>query len=239
METKITKPENRFMSEPVIQLELYLIRHAQSRGNAGETPEDAAVAEIHDPPLSERGLRQAEMLGEGFSDTDFDAVYASFLQRTVMTARGLLSRQPGEKPLFLMPILSERGIPPEFEAKTVEQLRDIVPLCRLADGFSPDEPRVIADAGAADKTVLDRAAAVLEYFRTRFRNGEKVAVVSHAAFLTHVVFYLFGIRDVMPDFDIDFNNAGVTKVTFYEPGTNPYGDTVFAYINNTAHLREE
>ena len=47
-----------------------------------------------------------------------------------------------------------------------------------------------------------------------------------------------GFKEKSPCFDIDFDNTGITKVTFYKQGTNKYGDTVFAFINDTAHLKE-
>lgn len=224
------------MSVPVPELTLYLIRHAESTGNANPE-EDVPFDEHHDPYLSEKGLVQAEKLGKYLSGTDFDAVYSSPMRRTVTTARGLLKYQPSEKPLELMPILSERGIPYDYEGQPLEELKKIYPPCRLADGFTEDMPRLANDKGQPDSVILERAGTVLDYFRSRYKNGERVAVVSHAAFLTYVIFYLFGVRETMPDFDIDITNTGITEVTFYKPGTNPYGDTIFAYINEAAHLK--
>ena len=37
------------------------------------------------------------------------------------------------------------------------------------------------------------------------------------------------------EFDIDFHNTGITKVVFYQKGTNKYGDIVFEYLNKTTH----
>ena len=83
---------------------------------------------------------------------------------------------------------------------------------------------------------MERAQAAIDYLRSRHGGGQKIAVVSHAAFLTYFIFRICGVKEVMPPFDIDLNNTGVTRVKFYQPCTNPFGDVVFAYINNTAHL---
>ena len=39
-----------------------------------------------------------------------------------------------------------------------------------------------------------------------------------------------------PFYDFRLSNTGVTKIDFYEPGTNKYGDMVFDYVNRTGHL---
>lgn len=224
---------------PIPELTLYLIRHAESTGNADPDKPDVPFDEHHDPWLTEKGKTQARLLGKALADIDFDAVYSSPMRRTVSTAKGLLEHQPTEKTLFLMPILSERGIPYDYEGQPLSELLKIYPASRLAEGFTEDMPRLANDKGQPDPVILERAATVLGYFRSRYKNGERVAVVSHAAFLTYVIFYLFGVREQMPDFDIDITNTGVTKVTFFREGTNPYGDTVFAYINNAFHLFSE
>jgi hypothetical protein len=45
-----------------------------------------------------------------------------------------------------------------------------------------------------------------------------------------------GFTTETPFYDINFANTGITRVIFYKKGTNPYGDVVFDYINNTEHL---
>lgn len=224
------------MSEPVKELEIYFIRHAQSTGNAAPEAEDIPFDEHHDPWLSEKGLMQAEKLGEAFRDMKFDAVYSSAMRRTVSTAKGLVSRMEEAPVINLVPTLSERGIPDTYDGQGIEELKKIYPSLQVADGFDADGILITQDKGVPDSVTLGRAEAVLDYFRSRYSSGEKIAVVSHAAFLTYVIFYIFGIREEMPDFDTDISNTGVTKVTFYKEGTNPYGDTVFSYINDTRHL---
>ena len=83
--------------------------------------------------------------------------------------------------------------------------------------------------------VNERAKFVIDYLRSRYRNGEKVVLVSHAAFITNLVFVIMGLDKQAPAFDIDYCNTGITRVTYYKPGTYKWGDTVFRYINSTAH----
>ena len=83
--------------------------------------------------------------------------------------------------------------------------------------------------------VNERARWVVDYLRKRYQNGEKVVLVSHAAFITNLVFVIMGLDKTEPAFDIDYYNTGITRVTYYKPGTYKWGDTVFRYINDTSH----
>ena len=221
--------------QPVPVLEMFLIRHGESRGNVGLAGEQAPFDLREDPPLTAKGRLQADLLGQALSGVDFDAVYASAMRRAVMTAGGVLDHQPGEKPLRLLPLLTEQGVSDDYEGQTVEALQALCPGCRMAEGFETAR-RINGTPGQPDEVVLARAQEAIDYFRGRYTEGQKLAVVSHAAFLTYFIFRICGLTGQMPSFDIDLNNTGVTRVKFYRPGENPFGDTVFAYINNTAHL---
>ena len=58
---------------------LYIARHGESRGNTGEDNGP-------DPILSEKGLAQAQLLGERMKKIKLDAVFSSPLTRAVQTA---------------------------------------------------------------------------------------------------------------------------------------------------------
>ena len=221
--------------QPAPVLELYLIRHGESRGNVGLTGEKVPFGLREDPPLTAKGKLQADLLGQALAGVDFAAVYASCMRRAVMTAKGVLDHQPGPKPLLLLPLLTEQGVSDEYEGLPVPELDKLCTGCRMAEGFETAR-RINGTPGRPDEAVLARAQEAIDYFRSRYTEGQKLAVVSHAAFLTYFIFRICGLTGQMPSFDIDLNNTGVTRVKFYRPGENPFGDTVFAYINNTAHL---
>lgn len=222
---------------PVLELELYIIRHGESMGNIGYNGRtDLTFAEKVDPILSEKGIYQAVAAGEFLSSTDFDAVYASALMRAVRTAGEIIKKQPKEKTLFIHPVYTEMGIPEEYHAVSINELRALCPTAVVADGVDPESRLMESTAGSDEKGLFERGARAIDYLRSKYKNGEKVAVVSHAAFITYMVFYIMGYTEKVPAFDIDFNNTGITKVKFYKEGTNKYGDIVFEYINSTAHL---
>lgn len=223
-------------SKPVVELELYLIRHGQSIGNAGYDKEDLTLKEQNDPLLTEKGQLQADLAGRYLSDIDFDYIYSSGLIRAISTADGILRHQKQSKPVNILPILSEVGISPEYDGITVDEMKEFCKTAALAEGISEDEPRVYHSTFENEAEIFERAKNVMEYLQARYSNGEKVAVVAHAAFLTILIFHIMGFEDA-PLFDISIQNTGITKIIFYKAGTNPYGDISFEYINETTHLR--
>jgi len=222
--------------KPVTELELYLIRHGQSMGNAGYNGRtDLTLKEANDPLLTEKGLLQADKVGTYLSNINFDYIYSSGLIRAISTADGIIRHQSDKKPLNILPILSEVGVSPEYDGITVEEMKKFCKTDVLADGISENSPRVYHSTFENEAEMFDRAKAVTDYLLSRYNNGEKVAVVAHAAFLTILIFYIMGFEEA-PVFDIAIQNTGITKVIFYKAGTNPYGDISFEYINSTSHL---
>ncbi|MBO5859628.1 MAG: histidine phosphatase family protein [Clostridia bacterium] len=221
---------------PIKELELYIIRHGQSMGNAGYDRTDLTETEIHDPILTQKGIEQADKAGRYLCDVEFDYIFSSAMLRAVQTATGIIKYQKKAKTLNILPIVCEMGIPAEYLGVTMDELKKINPEVILAPDVSVDTP-MIYHTGEEEDT-FERARTALEYICSRYKNGEKVAVVSHAAFITYLVFSLMGY-DKAPLFDIDFHNTGITKVVFYKKDTNKYGDIVFEKIDDTAHYMIE
>ncbi len=220
---------------PVVELELYLIRHGQSMGNAGYDKENLTLKEENDPLLTEKGMMQADLLGKYLSTTDFDYIYSSGLIRAISTADGIIRYQAKPKNLNVLPIIAEIGIVPEYDGITLEEMKEFCETAILADGVNENEPRVYHSTFENESEVFDRADKVIDYIRSRYSCGEKIAAVAHAGFLTVLIFKIMGFTEA-PVFDISIQNTGITKVIFYKEGTNRYGDIVFEYINETAHL---
>lgn len=224
--------------KPVLELEIYLIRHAQSKANAGiGDPEGLTIADRADPVLSETGLVQAEKLGEYLKDIPFSCVYSSALKRAAHTADFVVKKQNDKVKHLLMPLLTENGMGTDYEGASAEELKKIAPKASLIPELPVDAPVLFYNDYKDDDSHFLRAKEVINYLKEHHSNGEKICVVSHAAFITFVVFYLMGYEKT-PAFDINFANTGVTRIQFYKPGTNRYGDIIFDYINGTNHLSE-
>lgn len=225
--------ENR---KNVLELEIYLIRHAQSNGNADiKVREVPTIQDMADPYLTQLGISQAKALGKHLSVIDFDAVYSSGLFRAERTATEVINCQQNRQKLRILPFLTENGMGRDYGGATWKELHEINPEAAFAPDL-PENTEILCYSDKNDDNALfERAKNTIDYLRSHHKNGEKLCVVSHAAFITHIVFYLMGLKEV-PLFDINFSNTGITRILFYEPGTNQYGDTIFDYINSTTHL---
>lgn len=225
--------ENR---KNVLELEIYLIRHAQSNGNADiKVREVPTIQDMADPYLTQLGISQAKALGKHLSVIDFDAVYSSGLFRAERTATEVINCQQNRQKLRILPFLTEVGMGRDYGGASWEELYAINPEAAFAPDL-PENTEILCYSEHDDNdSHRIRAQKTIEYFRTHHKN-EKICVVSHAAFITHIIFYLMGLKE-LPAFDINFSNTGVTKILFYKPGTNKYGDVIFDYINSTAHLK--
>ncbi len=222
--------------KPIKELELYIIRHGQSQGNIERVLDGLSHEELHDPRLTELGKKQAIACGERFKNIEFDAVYSSALLRAVETATEIIKKQPEEKILKVLPYLTEAGVSPEYSHSSFTEINKINKNAVLADDVDPTKTLFYYNSTSDESDLFERAEKALEYIKTHQKQGEKIAIVSHAAFITYLVFSIMGYKKECPLYDLDFKNTGVTKVTIYKKGTNKYGDTVFEFINDTSHL---
>ena len=223
------------MVEPIIELELYLARHGESRSNAG-LGDAGDVRGWEDPPLSEKGEIQARLLGEFYARMEFDCVLASGLDRAVQTAGAVALRQAKARAVEVSPLFCENGTPPAFGIKTLDELKRKFPFVIPAAGADETGSFVYTEADPSDERRLARGHEALGYLRRRFHNGEKVFLAAHANFNTFFILAALGQR-VNPGFDVAFMNTGVTKFIFFAPGTGRWGeDTHIIWHNNACHL---
>ena len=143
--------------------ELVLVRHGQQLVPKREDPFEASV----DPPLSETGERQVELLGERFRNERVDAVYSSNLLRAHDTAESVAKRHG------LVPVVVE-------DLREVEVFRDLQPGVTAHDALGP-----IAAHGVRERMKVEKRWDVYPWsesgadFRRRVVNAiEGIAVVN-------------------------------------------------------------
>lgn len=231
------------MATNEIDLELYIIRHSQTFGNLGKKMEGLSDFDYKDVPLTPKGQRMAELLGERFVNYPFDALYSSGMRRALQTSDEIAKRQPenGAREIKILPLLSENGgREEEWPGMSFAQAKEMFPRATLAEGYTEKDRLISFTAGWSDAQQLERAKKAITYIREHHGNGQKVAITAHAAFNTFLCHHIMGLDPDAVIFDPHFLNTGVTKFYFFKEGTGRYGiDVVLAYLNDLSHLYGE
>ena len=220
-----------------LEMELYLVRHGESMSNSGEDGE-LAYEFKSDSPLSKKGERQAELLGEYFSELPLDYLLSSGLRRAMQTAYQVGINQPenGAKQVEVHGIFTERNT--ECPNRSIEEIQKDLPIMVPALGTKPEDGTVHLGGDDTEEMTYARAQEAVKYLRERFHNGEKVMVVAHAAFMTDMLLVLLGLEGTQK-FDPSFNNTGITKLAIFKEGTAPFADIYLSFHNIVPHLYGE
>lgn len=204
-------------------LRLHLVRHAETLFNVRHQLQGWC-----DSPLTPRGTRQIEALGERFREVPLVAAFASDLTRTRTTALAALAGHPQLEPVYT-PDLREwnfggwEGQPnPALWAPLFEAHGYTYGAAGHWDELTADGPDTVLDAiaasdpsGLAESSVevgarLRRAVAAL----LAVGSGD-VLVVTHGAVLQSLVPLLVPGARVAPGYP----NCGVTTVTLPAVGS--------------------
>lgn len=227
------------MSDKKIKLELYLVRHGESMSQAGLN--DTLPPELScDTPLSPKGLREAELLGEYFSDYPLAHIISSPLRRSANTAYEVIKKQPenGAKFAEVHKLFVECGTGEDTPGKTIDEIRKEFPPMVAAEGMKENEKLIYYGKDDTDEQLLERAKTCMDYILGRFHNGEKVMVTAHAAFNTFLMFAALGMP-ATNKFDPSFFNTSITKIVFFNDGEGAFSDIHLVYHNAVPHLVDE
>ena len=162
---------------------IYLIRHAEAEGNLYRIAHGWHNGLI----TNYRGYQQIDALRQRFQDVDIDAVYASDLYRTQITARAIWL--PKALPLHLEPAFREihMGV---WEDHPWHELNKLHPEEMYHFNRRVDLWRV--EGGETAQDVLDRYIPALHRIGAA-HDGGTVAVFSHGAALRIVLGTLQGV----------------------------------------------
>lgn len=183
--------ERPFDMVPRVSTHFLLIRHGESLWNAERRWQGHA-----DPPLSPKGVAQAEALAATLVGECADHLYCSDLERAHHTAR-IVGKALGLEP-EPDPRLRELDVG-SWEGSTRSEIeaRDAAALTRFDSG-DPDAPSGGAESRAA---MRERIRGVIGELEQRHR-GERLVVVAH----------LGVILALLPDAELP--NAGVVRAVF-------------------------
>jgi probable phosphoglycerate mutase len=156
-------------------MKLYLVRHGESEGNAGN------LTQGKEGGLSPHGIKQAKSIAERLSKIDFDLILASDYERAQETASYIWEQT--EKPLTATPLLREREHPgviigKDREDPEVISIRDqIWSNYHLEDWHHSDEENF--------SDLKKRSFEFIKYLE-QFE-GKNVVAVTHGFFLRVII----------------------------------------------------
>jgi broad specificity phosphatase PhoE len=203
--------------------ELTFVRHGEQLVNDAR---QGPVGEWIDPPLSERGVQQARLVGERFSTDMVDVVYASPLKRAFDTGYQIARHHR------LQPIVID-------DLREVEVFRDVPAGERVQDFLGHD-----LLAGIHERMLRERKWDVYPYsessfgFRKRTVNaieaiiaaneGKRVVVACHGGVINAYVAHIIGT-----EMDMFFRPAH-TSVSVVYAGNG--GVRALQSLNDVTHL---
>lgn len=196
----------------VLMLELWLVRHAQTLGNA-----ERRIQGQRDTPLSARGLEQAACLARRLASVPFDRVYTSDSERARQTAALALPGYALETDAWLREL--SYGT---LEGKTRAEL---VGAERRAFTAYWHDPYRVPLPGSETWGQLD--ARVAAWLAELPREG-RVAAFSHGGTLRSALFAITGAPRKR-EWNVLFGNASVTRLRL---GAVP----TLVSLNDSAHL---
>ena len=237
-------------------MELFIIRHGQSGNNALANIRDRSV----DPPLTDLGERQAEMLGEYVArgenqelsrettgNTKYElrhglgitSLFTSPMYRSLQTVQPV-SRASGLVPRIWVDIHEEGGMflnhgddeglvgyPGRTRSEILAEFPDYV----LPTSF--DETGWWNKDHEDPASLLVRATKVSEQLREMAKTEDRVAIITHGAFMNALLNAIFG-QISEGHMYYRHHNTAISRV--YMDGD---GRFEVLYLNSTVHLNPE
>ena len=237
-------------------MELFIIRHGQSGNNALANIRDRSV----DPPLTDLGERQAEMLGEYVArgenqelsrettgNTKYElrhglgitSLFTSPMYRSLQTVQPV-SRASGLAPRIWVDIHEEGGMflnhggdeglvgyPGRTRSEILAEFPDYV----LPTSF--DETGWWNKDHEDPASLLVRATKVSEQLREMAKTEDRVAIITHGAFMNALLNAIFG---QISEGHIYYRHHNTAISRFYMDGD---GRFEVLYLNSTVHLNPE
>ena len=237
-------------------MELFIIRHGQSGNNALTNISDRSV----DPPLTDLGERQAEMLGEyvargenqelsreATGNTKYElrqglgitSLFTSPMYRSLQTVQPV-SRASGLAPRIWVDIHEEGGMflnhggdeglvgyPGRPRSEILAEFPDYV----LPTSF--DETGWWNKDHEDPASLLVRATKVSEQLREMAKTEDRVAIITHGAFMNALLNAIFG---QISEGHMYYRHHNTAISRFYMDGD---GRFEVLYLNSTVHLHPE
>lgn len=203
-------------------MEIYFVRHGETVWNT-----EKRFQGLSDSPLTEKGIKQAKLLGEKLKDIDFNKFYSTSLKRANDTANYIKGKREQEVEIFDDFIEISMG---DMEGIQQEEFKKIFPKQQEDFFFNPLNYDPSPFNGESFLELRERVKKGLTKFIELNKNYKRVLVVSHGATLKTLFHYLSG-KDMS-----EFKDEKIPKNTSYT--VVKYENEKFKIIDfsNISHL---
>ncbi len=209
-------------------MRLLLVRHAESQGN-----HEGRLQGRKEFPLTERGVRQAQLLADRLVSLRITAVYASPIRRAHDTALATAAQTGLE--VIPEPRVQEYDFGEQLSGLTWQDIRDQKPeIIAALSGNGSEFPRYPGEEGRAN--FRDRVCEAIGEITERHRSDDALAVITHAGPIVVYVMETLGRGYGRPiPFVID--NTSITTIELSAAGGNEFVPrAVLTGLNDTCHL---
>ncbi|RJQ27914.1 MAG: alpha-ribazole phosphatase [Peptococcaceae bacterium] len=200
---------------------VFLVRHGETIWNATMRYQGHT-----DIPLSENGLRQAEMLSKKLAGEKISSFYASDLQRAYRTAEILAA--PYGLPVVKTAALRELNFG-VWEGLTAKQIKEGYAQMFKEWWSAPLTTRISEGETLAE--VVERCLVTLQEIVSRHK-GEQVVVVSHGGTIRCIVGSVLGMN-LNQYWRLRLDNTALSIIDFPE-----WDKGILALYNDCSHLSE-
>lgn len=190
-------------------LQILFIRHAETNYT------DLDGRDPSDGNLNAKGEQQCTELGEKLKALPIDAYITSSLLRAFKTAAGVCNAKPDKPLLEICPELVECGCTPGYFGCSEEFLNQFYKNTKMCEKLYGTKEYDFCCEGIEANDI--RAKKVIDYIKSRFTFGDRVAIFSHHGFLEHLIPTALGIETHRFDFALD--NISITVVDINRNGS--------------------
>jgi broad specificity phosphatase PhoE len=208
--------------------EIILVRHGETDFNAAETFRGRA-----DVPLNEKGLRQAQLLGEYLRDEKIDTVYSGPLQRAVKTAEAVAACH--NLPVNVVENLNDIDCG-EWQGLSLREVKERYQ--ELYQDWLDTPEQVKLPGGESLEDVKNRALPFVQDAVMRCGEG-KIVLVSHRAVNKVLICALLRL-DNSSFWSFKMDTGGITRFNFDGDKVvlTSYNDTSFLKSLGNLPLRD-
>ncbi|MXX93644.1 MAG: histidine phosphatase family protein [Chloroflexi bacterium] len=204
---------------------IILVRHGETQGNIGDRLQGQ-----FDAPLTDKGVRQAQALSRRLANTDFNAVYASDLQRAVHTAQSILNNRSNIE-IQLRPELRELHYGTyENTSWSVVQNEDPTFFKRFIEWET--RPSAKYPGGESVTDLWQRVGNFANELLTNHSEEATILIVAHGGSLQALLAQFLALR-ITDQWHFHFDNTSVSIIKEHPMAPRVWQATLF---NDTSHL---